>query len=88
MPRQERQQGKAGRQQSKGQQADAGHAIPNPIQVQKFLGGLDYPVGKQDILDKARSEGADDNVMEALERIPDEEYASPVDISRQIGKLE
>lgn len=60
---------------------------PNPIQVQKFLGGLDYPIGKEDILQKAKSEGADDNVMQALEQIPDQEYASPIAVSREVGKL-
>ena len=62
-------------------------SAPNPVQVQKFFGGLDYPVGKEDILERAKSEGADENVMEALERIPDEEYSSPVEVSRQLGKL-
>ncbi|HEX8986533.1 MAG TPA: DUF2795 domain-containing protein [Rhodocyclaceae bacterium] len=60
---------------------------PNPVQVQKFLGGLDYPAGKQDILEKAKQEGADDNIMEALGQIPDQDYASPVAVSREVGKL-
>lgn len=62
--------------------------VPNPIQVQKFLGGLDYPVDKSQILDKARSEGADENVMQALESIPDREYDSPVSVSKEVGKLD
>lgn len=61
---------------------------PNPIQVQKFLGGLDYPVNKQDIIAKAKQEGADRNVLDALERIPEQEYASPIAISREVGKLD
>lgn len=60
---------------------------PNPTEVQKFLGGLDYPIGKEDILQKAKSEGADDNVMQVLEQIPDQEYASPITVSREVGKL-
>lgn len=63
------------------------HESPNPVQIQKFLGGLDYPAGKQDILEKAKQEGADDNVMQALEQIPDQDYASPVAVSREVGKL-
>ncbi|HJV24689.1 MAG TPA: DUF2795 domain-containing protein [Aromatoleum sp.] len=62
--------------------------IPNPVQIQKFPGGLDYPVEKEEILEKARSEGADDLVMEALESIPDRSYESPVSISHEVGKLE
>ena len=60
---------------------------PNPIQIQKFLGGLDYPVSKQGIIDKAKQEGADKKVMDALEQIPDQQYAIPVAISRAVGQL-
>lgn len=60
---------------------------PNPIQIQKFLGGLDYPVSKQDILDKAKQEGADKKVMDALEQIPEQEYKSPVAVSRAVGQI-
>lgn len=68
--------------------AHAPREAPNPVQVQKFLGGLDYPVGKQEILDKAREHGADDKVMKALEQIPDQDYASPVAVSQEVGKLD
>ncbi len=62
--------------------------VPNPVQIQKFLGGLDYPVDKRQVLDKAKAEGADELVMDALERIPERQYDSPVSISREVGKLE
>ncbi|HVK55903.1 MAG TPA: DUF2795 domain-containing protein [Burkholderiales bacterium] len=61
--------------------------IPNPVQIQKFLHGLDYPVTKQKILDTAKKEGADDNVLNALNQIPDQEYDSPVTVSREVGNL-
>lgn len=58
---------------------------PNPIQVQKFLGGLDYPASKDDIVSKAESAGADDNVMDALRGLPDREYDGPNGISKELG---
>jgi hypothetical protein len=60
----------------------------NPVQVQKFLGGLDYPAGKQDILKKAEQEGADENVRSTLEQIPDRQYDGPNAVSHEIGKIE
>jgi hypothetical protein len=60
---------------------------PSPIRVQKYLGGLDYPVGKEDILDRARKQGADDETLHMLEQLPDQEYSSPIAISREVGKL-
>jgi hypothetical protein len=59
----------------------------NPIQVQKFLKGIDYPVSKQQIIQTAQREGADENVMQALQRLPEHEYNSPNDISEELGKL-
>lgn len=67
---------------------ESGRSTPNPVQIQKFLGGLDYPVGKQDVLAKAREKGADEKVLKALESIPDRQYDSPVSISREVGKLD
>ncbi|MDQ4070345.1 MAG: DUF2795 domain-containing protein [Actinomycetota bacterium] len=59
----------------------------NPIQVQKFLGGIDYPIGKKDLIEHAKSKGADQEVMSTLEELPFEEFNSPNDVSEAIGKL-
>ncbi len=56
----------------------------NPIQVQKALGGMDYPAGKQQILDHARQQGADEEVISALEQIPDREYDGPSGVQKEI----
>jgi len=58
---------------------------PNPIQVQKFLGGIDYPASKQTICDAARDSGADDDVLDALEGIPDREYDGPTAVSEAVS---
>ncbi|HLO63576.1 MAG TPA: DUF2795 domain-containing protein [Azonexus sp.] len=63
------------------------HEAPNPIQVQKYLGGLDYPAKKQDIVQKARQKGADHDILQILQKIPDQEYASPVALSREVSKI-
>lgn len=60
----------------------------NPIHLQKFLGGLDYPAGKQDILARARREGADRQALAVLERLPDQQYESPVAVSQAVGRLD
>lgn len=60
---------------------------PNPVQLQKYLGGLDYPVSKQDIVKTAQAKGADEAVMKTLDQLPDHEYKSPVEISREVGRL-
>lgn len=54
-------------------------ATPNPIQIQKFLSGIDYPASKDTIVSTAEKEGADDDVLNALKQIPDQEYDAPTD---------
>lgn len=58
----------------------------NPTQVQKYLGGLDYPCTKADLVDHARQEGADQNVINTLQGLPYDEFNSPNDVSQAIGQ--
>jgi hypothetical protein len=59
----------------------------NPIQLQKFLGGIDYPANKQELIKKAQKSGADQNVMNTLKSLPRDMFNSPNDISEAIGDL-
>jgi hypothetical protein len=61
---------------------------PNPIQVQKYLGGIDYPASKDDIVSAAESSGADDDVLEALRSIPDQEYDAPTAVSSAVSDVD
>lgn len=58
----------------------------NPIQLQKHLKGVDYPASKEDLINHAKQNGADDNAISALEALPDEEYETPTDVSEAIGE--
>lgn len=60
--------------------------FPNPIQIQKFLGGMDYPVTKETILSTAKDKGADEPVLTALGNIPDGEYDAPTAISKAVSE--
>ncbi|HEY9616774.1 MAG TPA: DUF2795 domain-containing protein [Crinalium sp.] len=60
----------------------------NPIQVQKDLKGIDYPVNKEDLIKHAKKQGADDNVISTLEQLSDEEFETPADVSKAIGEIE
>ncbi|WP_378148058.1 DUF2795 domain-containing protein [Cnuibacter sp. UC19_7] len=58
---------------------------PNPIQIQKFLGGIDYPASKDDIVQRAKDSGADDAVLDALNAIPGKEYDAPTAVSEAVS---
>jgi uncharacterized protein DUF2795 len=42
-------------------------AHPDFIEAQKYLSGMDYPAGKQEIVEHARSRGADEETLRELE---------------------
>jgi hypothetical protein len=57
----------------------------NPIQLQKFLGGVDYPARKQDLIATAQQRGADENVLKTLQSLDRDQFNSPNDVSEAIG---
>lgn len=62
-------------------------ATANPIEVQKYLKGVDYPAFRNDLVAHAEEQGADDEVLDLLEQIPDDEYETPADVSKAVGNL-
>ena len=60
----------------------------NPIQIQKYLKGVDYPASKSDLLENAERNGADKDTRTTLEQLPDEEYETPADVSQALGKID
>jgi hypothetical protein len=62
-------------------------AVKNPIQLQKFLGGVDYPAKKAEIIAHARDHGADKKVLDTLKSLPMNDFNSPNDISEAFGKM-
>jgi len=60
----------------------------NPIQVEKFLKGMDYPVSKPDLIKYAQQHGADQNAMSALQQLPNRTFDSPTAVSKAIGEMD
>lgn len=59
----------------------------DPIQVQNFLKDVDYPATKETLLAKAEAMGAEADIRAWLERLPDQKFEAPVDISQALGDL-
>jgi len=54
--------------------------------VSKHLKGLDFPASKQDIMDCAKQNGAEEDVMDTLKGLPDEEYGTMADVMKGYGE--
>jgi hypothetical protein len=59
---------------------------PSPFRIQKYLGGLRYPARKQQVLERARSRGADSALLELLLLLPERDYESPISLSCEVGR--
>lgn len=59
-----------------------------PASVQKYLGGLDYPADKQDIIKHAQDQAAPPEVISALEQLRDSQFDSPAEISKAIEQID
>lgn len=60
----------------------------NPIQLEKFLKGVDYPASKADLIKRAEQNGADENALAALRELPDRTYDGPVGVSKAVGQID
>ena len=61
-------------------------ALADFIKVQKFLGDIHYPATKQQLLDYAQGNQANDEALSALRGMPEREYSGPDELSRVIAE--
>jgi hypothetical protein len=64
-----------------------GRGKANPVEVQTFLEGVSYPTRKGDLLREAERQGASKTVRSTLERLPEERFQGPTEVSEAVGKL-
>ena len=57
----------------------------SPIEIQKALGGMDYPADKDAVVQHAESSGASDEVMEALRSLPERTFERPTDVNEAVA---
>ncbi|HET9641622.1 MAG TPA: DUF2795 domain-containing protein [Candidatus Paceibacterota bacterium] len=59
----------------------------SPVQAQKFLNGVDYPASKDELIQAAQSQGADEDVIQTLRNIPMDSFNSANDVSEGISRM-
>jgi len=64
-----------------------GYGQADAATIKKYLRGIEFPCSKDELIQKAQEEGAEDAVIEALSEMPDEIFESPADIVQSIGKI-
>lgn len=52
--------------------------------VKQYFSGLQYPVNKQNLVEFARSKGANQTILSLLGQIPDKQYQSEQEVSDEV----
>jgi hypothetical protein len=58
--------------------------MPNPIELQKSLAGASYPSSKEQLIERAKANGANQDVLEDLKKLPDREFGGPDQVQKAI----
>lgn len=59
----------------------------DPSEVQNFLGGIDYPASKSELVDYARNHGASNNVLQTIQGLDRDQFESPTDIGEAMREM-
>lgn len=60
----------------------------SPAEIQKYLGGVDYPAPKEQLVQRAREQNAPEDVCTILDELPNKEYGGPNEVSEEVGRIE
>ncbi|HEX3013498.1 MAG TPA: DUF2795 domain-containing protein [Methanobacterium sp.] len=55
-------------------------------EIQQALKGMDYPASKQELMQQAKKNNAGQNVMQAIENLPEQKFNSPTDVQKAWGQ--
>jgi hypothetical protein len=56
-------------------------------ELEKYLKGVDYPASKDVLLQKARSNGAPDEIIQIIQRLHKDKFNSPIDVTKAFGEI-
>jgi hypothetical protein len=57
-------------------------------ELQQYLHGIHYPASKNDLKKTAQGNKAPQDVMDLINKLPDQSYPSPVDVNKAVGGID
>jgi hypothetical protein len=58
----------------------------SPIAIAKAIKGIDFPASKDELVEHAKQNKADKEVMEVLENLPEDEFETVADVEKAYGE--
>lgn len=59
----------------------------SPANVTHHLKGIEFPAGKEDLVEQAEENGADQEVLDVIRQMPDQDYGSMADVMKGYGEV-
>ena len=59
---------------------------PNPVGIQKALSGVDHPTTREKLVECARYNRANTDIVDLIDKLPDQNYDSPTAVSKAIAR--
>jgi hypothetical protein len=69
------------------QERDMAGARTSPVEIAQTLRGISFPADKQDLIEHASQNDADESVMGVLEELPEREYTNMADVEKAVGQI-
>jgi hypothetical protein len=61
--------------------------IASPAAVERYIKGIDFPANKKKLMQQAKDNDAPDDVIKTIQRLPEQQYNSPIDISKAMKDM-
>jgi hypothetical protein len=60
----------------------------SPANVTHYLKGIDFPASKQDLMETAKDNGAEEAVLDMIEQMPDDEFEDMAGVMKAYGEAD
>ena len=65
----------------------SGQSGMSPASMEKYLKGINFPVNKQKLVEQAKTNGAPNEVINTIQRLPEEKFNSSADVTKAYGQM-
>jgi len=55
-------------------------------ELEKYLKGVSFPASKDNLIEKARANGAPEEVIDMINDLSEDNFNSPIDVSKAFGE--
>jgi hypothetical protein len=55
-------------------------------ELEHSIKGINYPASKDELVEQAKKNNADKNIINALKELPEQKFSNPIEVTKAYGK--